>query len=305
MTIIQSSANRSKSFLRQEPLIAIMAVPLILGVLIVSVVPTLLAAFTAFTDLELGLDIRWNFIGLENFRKAFTDSLFLSSFRIGAIWALSVTALSMILGFVLALLIERRKWYSPILKMLGVFPWALSPVIVAIIWEILLNPNSGFINGMLRKFNLPGGEINFLGDFNLALPTVIVIGAWIGIPVMTVTFLASLKTISKEIIEAALIDGTTSVQRMRYLLIPHMRPIITALFALNIIWNFNSFGLVYILTSGGPGGKTYVPALFVYDESFKYGNFGYASAMGIIITIALVLVLGVYVFARNRNDVEA
>lgn len=295
----------NNSFLAQEPLIVIFATPLIAGVLIVSIVPTVLAAATAFTDLELGLDFQWRYIGLENFTNAFTNPLFLSSFRIGAVWALSVTFLSMFLGFVLSLLIDRQKWYSPILKILGVFPWALSPVIVAIIWEILLNPNSGFINGMLRRFNLPGGNINFLGDFNLALPTVIVIGAWIGIPVMTVTFLASFKTISREIIEASLIDGASSIQRMRYLLIPHMRPIITALFSLNIIWNFNSFGLVYILTSGGPGGRTYVPALFVYDESFKYGNFGYASAMGLIITFALVLVLGVYVFSRNRNDIES
>jgi multiple sugar transport system permease protein len=302
---IVKSDFRQKSFLSQEPLIAIFAAPLIAGVFVVSIVPTLMAALTAFTDLELGLNARLNFIGFENFLNAFTNTLFLSSFRIGTIWALSVTALSMFLGFILALLVDRRKWYSPILKILGVFPWALSPVIVAIIWEILLNPNSGFINGILRKFNLPGGNTNFLGDFNLALPTVIVIGAWIGIPVMTVTFLASFKTISKEIIEASLIDGTSNFQRMRYLLIPHMRPVITALFALNIIWNFNSFGLVYILTSGGPGGRTYVPALFVYDESFKYGNFGYASAMGLIITVALVVILGIYVFARNRNEVEA
>jgi multiple sugar transport system permease protein len=302
---MRTSVKRRNTIFSQEPLIAVLVAPLIAGVLIVSVVPTLLAAATAFTDLELGLDFKWKFIGIDNFAKAFTNPLFLSSFRIGILWALSVTLLSMILGFVLSLLIDRQKWYSPILKILGVFPWALSPVIVAIIWEILLNPNSGFINGLLRRFNLPGGNINFLGDFNLALPTVIVIGAWIGIPVMTVTFLAAFKTISKEIVEASLIDGTTSFQRMRYLLIPHMRPIITALFALNIIWNFNSFGLVYILTSGGPGGRTYVPALFVYDESFKYGNFGYASAMGLIITFALVIVLGIYVFARNRNDVEA
>jgi len=297
--------RREKSFFVREPLIAIMAAPLILGVLIVSVIPTLLASLIAFTDLELGLNLRWNFVGLQNFFDAFTDSLFLSSFKIGSIWALSVTILSMVLGFALALLIERRKWYSPVLKILGVFPWALSPVIVAIIWEILLNPNSGPINGWLRKFKLPGGNINLLGDFNFALPTVIVIGAWIGIPVMTVTFMASLKTISRETIEASFIDGATSFQRMRFLLIPHMRPIITALFSLNIIWNFNSFGLVYVLTSGGPGGRTYVPALFVYDESFKYGHFGYASAMGLIITVALVVVLGIYVFARNRNEVEA
>lgn len=299
------SQQKKRSLVAQEPLIILLSTPLIAGVLLVSVLPTILGALTSLTDLELSYVIEWNFIGFENFKSAFTDSRFLESFRIGAIWAISVTVLAMILGFALALLIERRKFYSPLLKILAVFPWALSPVIIAIIWDMLLNPNSGPITGYLRKYGLPGSNVSLLYNLNTALPTVIVIGAWLSLPVVTISFLAALKTIPREMIEAALIDGTSASQRMRFLIIPQLRPIITALVALNVIWNFNSFGLIFVLTNGGPGGRTYLPGLFVYEESFRYGNFGYAAALGMIITVALVIVLGVYVATRNRNEVEA
>ena len=286
-------------------LIALLVTPFVFGVLVVSVIPTLLAFFSAFTDLILGFNVQWHFIGLQNFIDSITNDRFISSFRIGTIWAVSVTTLSLIIGMVIALLIQRNAWYSSPLKFLAMFPWALSPVVVAIIWEIVLSPKSGPVNGLLRLFHLPGKEKNLLGDFTTALPTVIVVGTWIALPVVSISLLASLKTLRPELLEAATIDGAESFQKFRNVVLPHLRPIITALFALNIIWNFNSFGLIYVLTAGGPGGQTYLPALFVYNESFKYGNFGYGAAMGVIITISLVIILGIYVKIRSRNEVEA
>lgn len=286
-------------------LLILLAAPLILGILVVSILPTLVAVLTSFTDLKLSYNISWRAIGFENYARALTNPLFLKSFRIGIVWALSVTLLGLILGFCLALLIQRKKRYSPLLKFLAIFPWALSPVVVAIIWDILLNPNSGPINGVMRALNIPGGNRSLLGDFATALPTVIVIGAWVAIPLITVSFISSLQTLQKEIVEASIVDGASSLQRIRFIVLPHLRPVITALFALNIIWNFNSFGLVYVLTNGGPGGQTYLPALFVYDEAFRYGNFGNAAAMGTLITIALVVILSIYVARRKRFEVEA
>jgi multiple sugar transport system permease protein len=297
--------REKRSDLKNDLIITIFAAPIVAGIFLVSVLPTVLATLTSFTTLELSFDLVWKYSGLANYRDALANPLFLKSFRIGTIWAVSVTVLAMLMGFVLALLIERKKRYSGLLKFLSMFPWALSPVVVAIIWEILLNPNSGPINGTLRAFGLPWGNKSFLGDFATALPTVIVIGAWLSIPLITVSFISSLKTLRSDIMEAALMDGAKASQRLKYIVIPHLRPVTTSLFALNIIWNFNSFGLVYVLTNGGPGGQTYLPALFVYDESFRYGNFGYAAAMGTIITIALVVVLGFYVARRKKLEIES
>lgn len=286
-------------------LIGLAAFPLIAGVVLVSAIPTVLAIGSAFTDLVLGLNVEWRFIGFENFSRGIQNELFLDSFKIGTIWSLSVSIISLVLGFLAALLVIQSEWYSTFLKFGAMLPWAMSPVAVAILWQILLDPASGPVNGTLRLLNLPGKNLSLLGDFNTALPVVILIGAWVSLPVVVISLIASLKNIRQELVEAAQIDGANNWQLIRNVKIPHLRPVITSLFVLNIIWNFNSFGLVYVLTSGGPGGRTYMPALFVYHESFKYGNLGYAAALGSIITVALVIVLGAYVYLRNRNEVVA
>ena len=290
---------------KESALVFLAAFPLISGVILVSGIPTILAIGSSFTDIVLSRNINWNFIGIENYRRAFQNDLFIESFKIGAIWSLSVAVIALGVGFITALLVGQDEWYAPILKLTAMLPWAMSPVAVAILWQIMLEPSSGPVNGFLRVFNLPGKNLSLLGDFNTALPVVIVIGAWVSLPVVVISLVASLKTIRTELVEAAQIDGASSWQVLRNVKIPHLRPIITSMFVLNIIWNFNSFGLVYVLTSGGPGGKTYLPALFVYHESFKYGNFGYAAALGTIMTMVLVLVLGIYVYQRTKRDVEA
>jgi multiple sugar transport system permease protein len=290
---------------KESAMVFLAAFPLISGVILVSGIPTILAIGSSFTDIVLGRNINWNFIGIENYKRAFQNDLFIESFKIGAIWSLSVAVIALGVGLITALLVGQDEWYAPILKLTAMLPWAMSPVAVAILWQIMLEPSSGPVNGFLRVFNLPGKNLSLLGDFNTALPVVIVIGAWVSLPVVVISLVASLKTIRTELVEAAQIDGASSWQVLRNVKIPHLRPIITSMFVLNIIWNFNSFGLVYVLTSGGPGGKTYLPALFVYHESFKYGNFGYAAALGTIMTMVLVLVLGIYVYQRTKRDVEA
>lgn len=299
------SRNSNNLFRSKDSiLISVAAFPLIASVVIVSAIPTLIAFGTAFTDLILGLNVKWKFVGLQNFLDAFHNELFLNSFKIGFFWSLSVSLIALFVGLGVALLIGENSWYSSTLKFSAMLPWAMSPVAVAILWQIVLDPSSGPVNGFLRFFNLPGQNLSLLGDFNAAFPTVVVIGSWVSMPVVVISLSASLKTIRTELIEAAQIDGASPWQITRAVRIPHLRPVITTLFVLNVIWNFNSFGLVYVLTAGGPGGKTYLPALFVYHESFKYGNLGYAAALGSIITVGLVVILGIYVYLRNRNEVE-
>lgn len=281
------------------------ALPAFIPLVIFSVVPLAKGIWTAFTDLEAGLYFKPKFIWFENFGRLLGDSLFWHSFKIGIIWAVSCTVLSLVLGFGLALLLNQKLRFLGLMRVLSLVPWAMPPVIVAIMWSILLNPAVGPIRGIFNFLHLPGGETNWLADFNTAFPTVVLIGAWVGMPIITVSILAALQGIPQEIIEAAKIDGTSAVQRFRYVTLPAVRAITTALVALNIIWNFNSFGLVFVLTAGGPGGKTFMPALFVYNESFKYGNFGYAAAMGVVMMLAVLGMLGIYLRARGRQDKEA
>jgi multiple sugar transport system permease protein len=190
------------------------------------------------------------------------------------------------------------------MRVLSLVPWAMPPVIVAIMWSLLLRPSSGPIDQIFSTLRLPGAGTDWLGNFNTAFPTVILIGAWVAMPIITVSILAAIQGIPSEMIEASIIDGANAWQRFRYITVPAVRAITSALVALNIIWQFSSFGLVFVLTAGGPGGKTFVPALFAYNEAFKYGNFGYAASMGVVMALAIVLMLGVYLKASKREDVQ-
>ena len=279
-----------------------LTIPAFIPLFLLSVVPLAQAVWTGFTDLQAGLNFKPKFIGLENFRKLLGDTFFWQSFKIGIIWALSVTILALVLGFGLALLLNQNLRFLGLMRVLSLVPWAMPPVIIAIMWQILLNPAIGPVDSILRFFHLPFADKYLLGDFSTAFPTVVVIGAWVGMPVITVSILAALQGINSEVIESAKIDGANAWNRFRYVTLPAVRSITTALVALNIIWNFNSFGLIFVLTAGGPGGKTYLPALFVYNESFKYGNFGYAAAMGIVMTLSVIFMLLVYLKARSRED---
>lgn len=279
----------------------ILVLPALIPVLLFSVVPLLQGIYTGFTDSKAGLGVEVHFNGIDNYIRLAGNELFFSSFRIGLVWAFSVTILQFFAAMGLALLLNldlRLRWLA---RTLALVPWAMPPVIVAIMWRLMLNPTYGPINQTLRSLGISDGNINWLGDFNLALPAVIVVGIWVGMPQTTITLLAGLQSVPTELNEAAAIDGANTWQRFRYVTLPALRPIILAITSLDLIWNFNSFGLVYVLTQGGPGGQTMLPMLFSYNEAFRYGNFGYAAAMGNVMVIVIGVFLVFYIRSQMRG----
>jgi multiple sugar transport system permease protein len=120
-------------------------------------------------------------------------------------------------------------------------------------------------------------------------------------PQTTVALLAGLQSISDDLHEAAAVDGATAFQRFRTITVPQLRPVILAITSLDFIWNFNSFGLVYVLTDGGPAHKTELPMLFAYNEAFKYGEFGYAAALGDAMVVVIAAALAFYLWGRLKE----
>jgi multiple sugar transport system permease protein len=276
-----------------------LVLPALLPIIVFSLYPLLRGMYLGFTDAEAGLNIETNFNGLENYRQLADNTLFWRSFRIGLIWAFSVTILQFFASLGLALLLNldlRLRWVA---RTLALVPWAMPPVIVAIMWRLMLNPNSGPVNGIAGALGLPD-DINWLGDFSTALPAVIIVGVWSGMPQTTITLLAGLQGVPDELHEAAAIDGAGTGQRFRYVTWPALKPIVVAVTTLDLIWNFNSFALVFVLTAGGPGGKTMLPMLFAYNEAFRYGNFGYAAAMGNVMVVVIGVFLIVYLRGQRR-----
>ncbi|GAA4174621.1 sugar ABC transporter permease [Gryllotalpicola koreensis] len=282
-----------------------LVLPSLVPVVVLSILPIVAGLLYAFTDSKLLTQGLPNFVGLANFDKVFANSAFWQSFGIGAVWTVSVTALQVVLGLALALLLNTDLKFRGIVRVLAVIPWAMPPVVVAIMWQSIYSPTHGPLNWLIGALGGPS-DINWLGSFSLALPAVIVVGVWTGIPQNTISLLAGLQQIPSELLEAAMVDGARTWSRFVHVVLPSLRPVIVAIASLSFIWNFNSFGIVYVMTAGGPGGRTLLPMLFVYIQAFENGNTGIAAAMTVVILVLLVLVLALASLGRlGRRRADA
>ncbi|PYF98259.1 carbohydrate ABC transporter membrane protein 1, CUT1 family [Georgenia satyanarayanai] len=280
---------------------AALVIPSLIPILVLSVAPLVIGVALAFTDARLVRNPEYTVVGADNFARLLDNSFFWDSFRIGMVWAVSVTLLQLLAALGLALLLNSGLRMQGLTRVLALIPWAMPPVVVAIMWQMIYSPNAGPLNAVLGGVGLPD-NINWLANFSTALPAVIVVGVWVGMPQTTVTLLAGLQQIPEELHEAASMDGASAWRRFTAVTWPSLRPIVTSITSLNFIWNFNSFSLVYVLTEGGPGGRTMLPMLFTYLEAFKNRNIGYAAAMGVVLVAVVVILLAVYLWSQFRED---
>jgi multiple sugar transport system permease protein len=270
--------------------------PALIPVVLFNVYPLLQGIYLCFTDSHAGLNQVTHFTGFANYADLLDNELFWSSFKIGMIWAFSVTGLQFLSAMGLALLLDQNLRLRWLARTLSLVPWAMPPVVVAIMWRLMFDPNSGPISGLAQFAGL--GPVNLLGNFETALPAAIVVGVWSGMPQTTIALLAGLQGIDGSLHEAAAVDGAGAWRRFRHITLPQLSPVIIAITSLNFIWNVNTFDLIYVLTNGGPGGRTMLPMLFAYNEAFRYGNFGVAAAMGNV--MVLLIVGGLLLYLRNR-----
>ncbi|WP_374992878.1 carbohydrate ABC transporter permease [Streptomyces lydicus] len=282
-----------------------LVLPALIPILVLSLGPLLYGIGLAFTDAQSGRSQATGFVGLLNFSDLFQDTLFWDSFRIGLVWAFGVTVPQFFLALGLALLLNldlRLRWLA---RALAIIPWAMPEVVVGIMWRLVYHPDAGVLNETLRDLGLSGADgRDWLSGLATALPAVVLVGVWAGMPQTTVTLLAGLQNVPRELHEAAAMDGAGAWCRFRAVTWPALRPVALAVTALNFIWNFNSFALVFVLTDGGPGGRTRLPMLFAYEEAFRYGQFGYAATMGLAMVAVISVLLALYLVGRLKGDDE-
>ena len=276
--------------------------PAFIPIVVFSVLPLAQGIYLGFTNYELGGGTA-QFVGFENFRFMLTDYLFWESFKIGAIWTVAVTGGEIILGFMLAMLLNAGLPGQTLARILVLAPWAIPPVIKGLMWRLIYHPDAGLLNNNLIRWGLIQEPINWLTSYTWALPAVILVGIWASLPTTTVVLLAGLQAVPEELREAAAIDGATRWHQFRRVTLPLMVPVLTSITALQFMWNFNSFGLVFVLTEGGPSGSTRLPMLFAYEEAFQFGNLAYSSALGTAMVVVIGLVLAFYLRAQYRKDV--
>ena len=274
------------------------------------VYPALFNVYNSFTDLSLlGLRRGGAFIGLGNYAKLLSSEAFYRVLWNTAFWLTAVSvAVRIVLGFGLALLLNseavRRYRLVTTSRLILLVPWATPPVVAVIVFRWLLDQRLGAVNRILLWLGVIDTPIAFFGDVHWVWLSVILIIVWNTLPMVSLTFLAALQSLPEEIVEAAKVDGATVPQRIRYIILPHLRPTIVVITLLSCFWTFNNFLYIWLTTAGGPGSYTNVIATDIYIKAFIEYQLGYSSAIGVFAAMLMAAFALVYLRVVARREFQ-
>jgi multiple sugar transport system permease protein len=264
--------------------------PAVLYLLAFSIYPLVYSLDVAFTTTTAG---RVGFT-LANFTRLLHDRLFFISLGQTAVYLAAALAAEFALGLALALLVDwcLRAGISaakPVRSLLLV-PMLLPPVVVAVIWRLIYNPDFGVLNGTLRGLGINTASLTWIAGENTAMISVILVDIWQWTPFMFLLLLAGLQALPTEPFEAALVDGASPWDTFRLVTLPMLRPAILVALLLRIMDLLRVFDHIFILTQGGPGFATETASLFIYRTAFRFYDFGYAAVLSFVVLILTTLV---------------
>lgn len=239
------------------------------------------------------------FVGLANFRKALADQTFRASIGNTLVFAFGVTAIETFLGFVLALALYTEIRAGRVLRTLAMLPLFTPPVAVAMVWRLIYDPVSGFLNHYLFQFGLTERPIAFLGRADLAMPSIMAADVWQWTPFCFLLILAALQSLPAEPYEAAAVDGASSWQVFWRITLPLVTPSLIVTFLFRLIIALKVFDLVFILTYGGPGSATQVMSFYIYKVGFTMFKTGYAAALTLLVFLMVAIISTILTTGRE------
>jgi multiple sugar transport system permease protein len=296
----------------ERPFIIFMLIPAFFFLVMFYVYPAVFNLANSFTDLSLfGLRRGGDWVGIDNYVELLTSSDFHRVLWNTVFWLTLVAVGSrIVLGLLLALLLNSEVLVKyrlrTISRVLLLVPWATPPIVAIVIWRWLLDPRLGEINQLLLWLGVVERPVAFLSEAAWVWPALITIITWNTLPLVALTFLASLQSLPKELIEAAQVDGATKVQLARHVIIPHLKPAIIVMTLMSTFWTFNNFVYVWLTTAAGPGLYTNVMATEVFMKAFIDGRLGYSSAVGVVMATIMMVFGWVYlrfIAARELKEV--
>lgn len=234
-----------------------------------------------------GLSAAQEFVGLGNYRALLRDQEFVNSMKVTAIYTVAVTIISIAIGLLLALALNRRLAGRNVYRTIFFTPVLTATVAAAVVWQLLFDPFTGIANVGLRQLGFEGPR--WLSSPSWALTAVIIVGIWKRIGFTMIIYLAGLQTISPTYYEAARVDGAGSWRQFRDLTWPLLTPITVLQLIMAVIDSFQVFDHVYVMTQGGPLGATNVAPLFLYNQGFRLFHLGYAAAVGWVIFLVVLV----------------
>jgi multiple sugar transport system permease protein len=265
--------------------------PALLGFVVFFLYPTLRGIYLSFTEYDLLTSPRW--IGTKNFVKLWHDPLFWNALRVTFEYVVINIGVQTVLALGLAVLIHRIT-KSTMVRGVILLPYLIANVIVALLWYWMADVNLGVLNQMLGWVGVH--PIAFFGDSHWAIPTIALVNVWKFMGYTALLIFAGLQTIPATVYEAAVMDGASEWKIFWRITVPLLRPVLTLVLMITIIGSWQIFDTVAITTKGGPINSTRVLQYYIYDQAFSRYNFGYASA----ISVVLFLILAGVAFAQMK-----
>jgi len=284
----------------------VLLLPLLVIIATVTGYPLINTFRLSFTDASLtGRNVAQHWVGFENYAYVFTDPDFGDAFRRTLYFTFVSVGAEILLGVLVALLLNREFRGRTAVRALLVLPWALPTIVNATLWRLIYNPEYGALNALLTQFGILNSYRSWLGEPSSAMVSLIVADAWKNFPLVALIGLAALQAVPKDIKAAALVDGAGAFARFRFVLWPYLAgPLMVAL-VLRTIEAFKVFDIIWVMTRGGPANTTRSLSILVYQEAFSFQRAGSGASLALIVTLIITMLAVFYIAAIRRSAVAA
>lgn len=269
--------------------------PLLLVLIGLAAYPLLDGIWTSFTSRAVGRP--GSFVGLDNFRALLADPVFNIALRNSAMLTVGAVATKLVLGLAAALLLAQSFPLRNLVRALAFLPWAVPGLVAALGWRWLLDEQAGAVNAWITMLGLASEPVDWLSDPQMGMISIGLATVWQGLPFFIMMFLGAMMTVPPELYEAAAIDGARAWQRLRYVTIPSILDVIAVTLMLSLIWTFNSFNTVYVLTNGGPANRTQILPTLAYQYGLQRSELGQGAS---VIVSVLPIFVGIIVLLTRR-----
>jgi ABC-type sugar transport system permease subunit len=279
----------------------VLVLPGLLLIAVVVLYPVVQGILLSFTNANLLTPARL-FTGPQNYRQLLADSGFLTALANSATLTLSAVMLELVCGMGLALLLRQKVPGIRIFRSLTMASWVIPVVATVMMFDLMVLPQYGFFNIILRRLGLAQMDVFWFGNPVLAMPAIVLMHVWRNTPFFGIALFAAMQTISQEQYEAAEIDGATPLQRFRHITIPGVAYVAMIMVIIHVLWTSNNFDFVYVSTGGGPVDATLVLPVYVYRQFWQNFQTGFAASGGVMLMLGLMIFTVLYVaLVRERE----
>ena len=266
----------------------LLTLPGLATLFIIIIFPLVFTIITSFYDYTLLNPNHDDFVGLENYQEVLEEEYIGHSVIITIQFVLATVFIEFIIGFALALALDKVQRFKSIYYLILLVPLMINPVVVGLVWRMILHTELGIMNYLLKLMSI--NRVNWLGDSDIAFWTIVFVDIWHQVSFMTILLLAGLAALPRAPYEAARMDGASALRCLIYITLPLMRPVIIVALLLRLIFAVKTFDIIYIMTKGGPGIATDLVSYFIYRSAFFSLDIGRASALSVGLLVIVLLI---------------